>query len=54
MYGDMLYVNKVAWIVQKGNLELYEKIEKMISIIKKSRLVFYGHLERMNPERLGD
>ena len=37
---------------RKGNSELYLKVEKISDTIRKRRAMFFGHISRMEPERL--
>lgn len=36
----------------KSNKEIYEKIEKISTTMRKRRISFYGHLKRMHKNRL--
>ncbi|KAI5751635.1 hypothetical protein M8J77_009428 [Diaphorina citri] len=37
---------------RRHNNELYDNIEDLVTVIRKRRMLFYGHLERMEPKRL--
>ncbi|KAI5743682.1 hypothetical protein M8J77_021057 [Diaphorina citri] len=37
---------------RRHNNELFDHIEDLVTVMRKRRMMFYGHLERMDPKRL--
>ena len=50
IYGPIIKENYVRH--NRPNSELYKNCEKLSHVMKKRRLAFYGHLQRMDDSRL--
>ena len=55
----MTMVRKILESIKDGeqyrrrhNNELYTRVEKITDIIRKRRITFYGHVQRINPDSL--